>query len=69
MKIHCTYTGIRGCVTLSHLSHSYSTMVQKTAEERVNILEYWKKHRTAATVDAFGVSERTLFSWKAKLCA
>jgi hypothetical protein len=41
-------------------------MVHKDAQHRLEILKFWRTHGLAATVDAFKVSRRTLFSWKAK---
>jgi len=36
-------------------------------DRRVKILGFWKEHGTRATVDAFGVSKRTLFRWQSAL--
>ena len=41
-------------------------MVHKDAQRRLEILKFWQTHGLAATVDAFKVSRRTLFVWKAK---
>ncbi len=40
---------------------------QKEAERRVKILGFWAEHGEEAVHDAFGVSRRTLYRWKAAL--
>ncbi|WP_284155515.1 helix-turn-helix domain-containing protein [Sulfuricystis multivorans] len=42
-------------------------MIPKDAQERLKILRFFDKHGLAATVDAFGVSRRTLYRWKRAL--
>jgi len=42
-------------------------MISEEAKRRYKILEFWQKYGLEATIDAFGVSRRTLFRWKAKL--
>ena len=42
-------------------------MIDETANKRYKILQFWKKHGLAATVDAFKVSRRTLYNWQRKL--
>jgi transposase InsO family protein len=42
-------------------------MATERAKKRLTIIAFWEKHGGEATVDAFGVSRRTLFRWKAKL--
>ncbi len=44
-------------------------MTPKDAQERLRILQFFDKHGLAATVDAFGVSRRTLSRWKRALHA
>jgi transposase InsO family protein len=41
-------------------------MVHKDAQQRFEILKFWQAHGLAATRDAFKLSRRTLFAWKAK---
>ena len=36
-----------------------------TAQKRLRALHFWAKHGLDATLDAFNVSRRTLFNWKA----
>ena len=45
------------------LKHYPNYMITKKAEERLKILQYWKKHGLEATTDAFGAKRSTLFNW------
>ncbi len=42
-------------------------MISEEAKRRVKILKFWEKYGLEATIEAFGVSRRTLYRWKAKL--
>jgi len=42
-------------------------MITEQAKERCRILAFWERHGTEATVEAFKVSQRTLFRWQKKL--
>jgi transposase-like protein len=42
-------------------------MTPNEPQERLKILEFFHKHGLEATVDAFGVSRRTLYRWKKAL--
>jgi len=44
-------------------------MTPKDAQRRLEILGFFAKHGGEATLDAFGVSRRTLDRWKAALKA
>jgi transposase InsO family protein len=44
-------------------------MIAPYAQRRLQILDFWQRHGLAATCDAFAVSRRTLFLWRAKLRA
>ncbi len=44
-------------------------MIAKTAEERLKLLSFWERHGLAATQEAFRVSRRTLYGWRAQLRA
>jgi hypothetical protein len=59
---------IRGFYRVAALGHLWD-MTPKDAQQRLNILHFWDKHELAATMDAFGVSRRTLFRWRALLRA
>jgi transposase InsO family protein len=45
----------------------YWDMICKSAEQRLNVLRFWERHGLAAAQEAFGVSRRTLFAWRAQL--
>lgn len=57
---------IRGFVRLADYAIRLSRMVSEQAKKRANILAFWQKHGLLATVEAFQVSRRTLYGWKAK---
>jgi transposase InsO family protein len=59
---------IRGFYRVAKLGH-LGEMTPKDAQRRLDILRFWQRHGLEATVDAFGVSRRTLYRWKAKLAA
>ena len=42
-------------------------MIFQGAEQRLKVLQFWESHDLTATHEAFGVSRRTLFAWRAKL--
>ncbi|MEK7512591.1 MAG: hypothetical protein AAB601_00130, partial [Patescibacteria group bacterium] len=44
-------------------------MTTERAKKRLTAIAFWEKHGAEATADAFCVSRRTLFRWKAKLAA
>lgn len=44
-------------------------MLGQDAQQRLAILRFWQRHGLAATVDAFKISRRTLYLWRAKLRA
>jgi transposase len=44
-------------------------MIAPDAQRRLEILGFWRRHGLAATCEAFSVSRRTLYRWRAKLKA
>jgi transposase InsO family protein len=44
-------------------------MIAPNAQRRLEILEFWRRHGWPAAQEAFKVSRRTLFAWRAKLRA
>jgi hypothetical protein len=68
MQIHHVGYRIRGFYRLAALGHLWD-MTPKDAHRRLEILRFFDKHGLAATRDAFGVSRRTLYRWKATLKA
>ncbi|MFZ5537927.1 MAG: integrase core domain-containing protein [Pseudomonadota bacterium] len=63
MQIHRVGYGIRGFYRIAELGHLWA-MTPKDAQERFKILQFWDKHGLEATMEAFGVSRRTLYRWK-----
>ena len=41
-------------------------MIAKDAQRRLEILGFWQRHGLAATQEAYAVSRRTLYAWRAK---
>ncbi|WP_038471648.1 integrase core domain-containing protein [Acidithiobacillus caldus] len=59
---------IRGFYRVAGLGHRWE-MTPKDAQERLRIVQFWDKHGLVAACDAFGVSRRTLYRWRAALKA
>lgn len=57
---------IRGFYGIAQLGHLWE-MTPKDTPQRLRILQFFETHGLAATVDAFGVSRRTLYRWKRAL--
>lgn len=68
MQIRHIGYGIKGFRRVAKLCY-LSDMMTKEAKERVKILDFFDKYGLSATKEAFGVSERTLYRWKAALKA
>ena len=64
MRIHSFFAGREGSVTLYNRAVRYAYMITAEAKRRLKILEHWRKHSLGSTIDAFEVSERTLWNWK-----
>jgi transposase InsO family protein len=65
MKVIYKYKWIKGNKILYDygLKHYPNYMITKKAEQRLKILEFWRKYKLQATKDAYGVSRSTLFEW------
>ena len=57
---------VRGFCRISDYAIRLSRMVSEQAKKRAAILAFWGKHGLLATTEAFKVSRRTLYLWKAK---
>lgn len=64
MRIQSKYRGIKGFVTVYNRAVRFAYMITAKAWERLKILIHWNKYGLESTMDAFGVSRRTLFNWK-----
>lgn len=67
MRIIRVGYGVRGFGRVTDYAIRWSRMVTQEAERRAKILAFSEKHGLKTTQDAFGVSRRTLFLWKARL--
>lgn len=47
----------------------YLTMVSAKAQHKLMVLKFWNNHGLLPTLDAFGISRRTLFLWKHQFTA
>ena len=56
---------VKGLYGLADYALRWS-MDESEAEKRYRILGFWRKHGLIATMEAFQVSRRTLFNWKAR---
>jgi len=66
MQIHRVGYGVRGFWKLNDYAIRYVRMVTDTAKKRAVILRFWERYGLEATMEAFHVCRRTLYSWKAK---
>lgn len=66
MRIGRIGAGVKGFYRVSRYALRWS-MVHKDAQRRFDILQFWNKHGLTATIDAFGVSRRTLYGWRSRL--
>jgi hypothetical protein len=67
MKIQSIYRGIKGFATVYDRAVRYSYMITEQAKRRSKILIHWGKYGLESTINAFEVSERTLWDWKGRL--
>ena len=66
MQTDYLFNGIRGYASLKRFGYLLE-MKTKEAKERYKILLFFEKYGLEATKEAFGVSRRTLYRWKALL--
>ena len=64
---HCKYSGVKGFVSVYNYALRFKYMITAKALKKLKILVFWEKHGLSATLDAFAVSERTLYLWQQKL--
>lgn len=58
---------LRGARRLYRDAVRWHHMATERAKKRLAVIAFWEKHGQEATVDAFAVSRRTLFRWRAML--
>ena len=66
MQIHRVGYGIKGFWKLNDYAIRYVRMVTDEAKRRAAILRFWKRYGLDATIEAFSICRRTLYSWKAR---
>lgn len=66
MQTEYLWHGVRGYKYLDSVSYIFSMTTDK-ANERFRIIEFSNKHGYKATIDAFGISKRTIQRWKASI--
>jgi len=64
MQQHNKIKGMKGIVSLYRDALAYRDMITDTAEQRIRILTFWKKHGDTATKEAYGASRATLYGWQ-----
>ena len=66
MRLRYVGYKVRGFYRLADYALRWG-MIAKSAQRRLEILGFWQRHGLAATQEAFGISRRTLFAWRAHL--
>jgi transposase-like protein len=66
--VECELAGyrVKGFLAVADRALYWDTIC-KSAEQRFKVLRFWERHGLLATQEAFGVSRRTLFAWRAQL--
>lgn len=66
MQTDYLFHGIKGYAYIKRFSYLFE-MENKEANERYKIIKFFDKYGLEATIEAFGISRRTIYRWKAKL--
>lgn len=66
MQTDYLFNGIRGYASVKRFSYLFN-MENKKAQKRLKILNFFDKYGLEATKEAFGISRRTLYRWRATL--
>jgi hypothetical protein len=66
MQTYYLWRWVKGFRRFEQLGYRLS-MITKEAQERLRILPFWDKYGLEAAIEAFAVSKRTLYRWKAAL--
>ena len=66
MQTDYLFHGLKGYKYIKRFSYLFE-MENKEANERYKILKFFDKYGLEATIEAFGISRRTIYRWKAKL--
>ena len=68
MRIKSVVQGVKGFYRVADYALRWG-MIGPDAQRRLDILGFWRRHGLAAASEAFKVSRRTLYLWRAKLKA
>lgn len=66
MQVQHVGCHIRGFTWFTSLGDLWD-MTPKDAKQRLKILQFWKKHGLAVTINAFEVSRRTIYRWRKQI--
>lgn len=66
MRIFNKFRNTKGFISGWQDVIRWRDMITQEAKKRYTILIFWEKHGLEATLDAFKVKRRTLFTWKKK---
>lgn len=66
MRLVNTSKNLKGIKALEKFSYERNNLVDDKAENRLKILMFYAKYWLDATLEAFGISERTIYNWKKK---
>ena len=66
MQTDYLFNGIKGYAYIKRFSYLFE-MENKEVNKRYKILQFFDKYGLDATIEAFAVSRRTIYRWKAKL--
>ena len=66
MQIHRLWYGVKGSGRLRQYAIRWGRMATEKAKRKHEALVFWRKYGLAATIDAYHVTERTLYGWKAQ---
>lgn len=61
------FKGTKGFIIMWERVLRFRYMITEQAKERCRILAFWERHGDEATMEAFKVSQRTLFRWQSAL--
>lgn len=67
MQVHRLSYRVKGFVKLARYAIRWTRMITETAKHRLKVITFWKQYGLKAALAAFGVSRRTLFSWRSTL--
>ena len=67
MRVFRVFYGVRGFAKLNDYAIRWTRMVTAKAKHKFKVIVFWKKYGLDATLEAYGVKERTVYHWQALL--